>query len=217
MTKKEAISLTGDLSTTSKMPCDSWGIPAESCKVGAKLATTEGSVCFECYALKGAYTWQAVNNAYSRRLELFNSTPREKWIQAMVILIKSNQKRRSDYFRWFDSGDLQSLDMLERIVEIAYKLPDIKFWLPTKEYGIVKAYLNAYGDNCIPENLTIRLSAYHVDEMPKLETWPKNINGSSVGDKDLQITCPSSKQHGRCDDCRKCWDRDVVNVTYKKH
>ena len=51
------------LSNTSKMPCKSWGIPASSCKTGAKLRKVKGSVCSGCYAHKGAYSWKAVKNA----------------------------------------------------------------------------------------------------------------------------------------------------------
>ena len=35
-----------------------------------------------------------------------------------------------------DSGDLQSLEMLEAIAEVARQTPEVKHWLPTKEYGI---------------------------------------------------------------------------------
>ena len=217
LTKKQAIANTGNLSTTSKMPCDSWGIPATTCKTGSKLAQIEGTVCSGCYALKGAYTWKDVNNAYSRRLEKWSETPTDIWIESMIVLIKSNQKRRSDYFRWFDSGDIQSIEMLEAIVKIAYALPTVKFWLPTKERKIVQQYIIKYGEHCLPDNLVIRISEYYVDSMPKTGAWVRNIKFSAVGDKELQITCPSSNQHGRCDDCRKCWDSSIECVTYKRH
>ena len=43
------------LSKTSKMPSKSFSKSAVACKVGAKLAKIEGSVCFDCNALRGFY------------------------------------------------------------------------------------------------------------------------------------------------------------------
>jgi len=54
MKKIEAIQIIGgDLSATTKMPCKSFNLPAWECKTGSKLAKIKGSVCFNCYAMKG--------------------------------------------------------------------------------------------------------------------------------------------------------------------
>ena len=44
-TKKAALAAVGSLSNTSKMPGKSWGINADRCITGAKLAEVEGSIC----------------------------------------------------------------------------------------------------------------------------------------------------------------------------
>jgi hypothetical protein len=81
MLLKEARAITGGLSFPSKMPGTSYGIPAQACKVGAKLALIPGSVCCKCYALRGNYQWPAVKNAQARRLEAINHP---QWVDAMV-------------------------------------------------------------------------------------------------------------------------------------
>ena len=54
-TKKAALLAVGSLSDTSKMPGKSWGINADRCKTGFKLAKVAGSICSICYAQKGFY------------------------------------------------------------------------------------------------------------------------------------------------------------------
>lgn len=208
---KELDKLTGSLSNTSKMPCHSWGIPAQFCITGSKLAQQEDTVCSNCYALKGAYRWPTVNNAYQRRLNAYNNNPQE-WAQAMVDTLA---KKKSSFFRFFDSGDLQSVEMLESIVSIVSRLPDISFWLPTRESGILRDYVAKWGNNW-PENLTIRLSSTRIDAKP-FNSLAKTLNVKTSTVKTSEASCPSSKQEGECRDCRACWDKTVDNVSYLKH
>jgi len=53
MKSSEAWNIVGGLSKPSKMPGWSIGLPAKECKTGGKLQAVKGSVCFDCYALKG--------------------------------------------------------------------------------------------------------------------------------------------------------------------
>jgi hypothetical protein len=41
-----------DLGRASKMPCATYSLPAQECKVGQALAKIPGSVCHGCYADK---------------------------------------------------------------------------------------------------------------------------------------------------------------------
>ena len=100
MKVSEARAAVGGLSQTSKMPCKSWGISAKACKTGGKLAKVEGTVCHGCYALKGAYVWPVVEKAHAKRLDAIYTAG---WVDAMVTAINGDE-----YFRWFDSGDIQS-------------------------------------------------------------------------------------------------------------
>lgn len=202
----------GSLSSPSKMPSHGYSISAYDCQTGQKLRELENSVCAGCYAMKGRYSFKNVRTAHDKRKEAMLKNP--NWVNLISELI--SLKETSGYFRWFDSGDLQSLENLERIALVAKNLPSIKFWLPTKEWGIVKEYKEKNGE--FPENLNVRLSAYFIDSEVSEETRNKlNCVSSSVVTDESKVTCPSSKQGNKCLDCRACWDKNVSNVAYGKH
>ena len=202
------------LSKTSKMPCHSWSVPALACKTGAKLAQVSGSVCHGCYALKGFYRMSNVAAALHNRLEQMASP---QWVKAMIA--KISEQETSGFFRWFDSGDLQSLRNLKDIVRIALALPHINFWLPTKEYSIVSEYYELYGP--FPENLTVRLSGYMVDKAgPNSLAESLDVTTSEVHSKESTTagyTCPAPAQGNKCLDCRACWQSSVQTVSYRLH
>ena len=103
MKTDEAWKLVGGLSKPSKMPGWSIGLPAKECKTGGKLQKVPGSVCFDCYALKGCYVFKVVQDAQYRRLRALQDP---QWVKAMTHLINS---KKPDVFRWHDSGDVQDL------------------------------------------------------------------------------------------------------------
>jgi len=208
MTLLQALETINGFSKPSKMPCHSWSIPAKDCKTGSKLAKVEGSVCADCYAMSGFYRMGNVKSCLEKRLE---SLSNPKWENAMTIAISGSEG--SGFFRWFDSGDIQSLAHLKQIAQIAKNLPSIQFWLPTKEYGIVTEYLQ---ENELPENLTIRLSGFMVDGPAPIALASRlGLVTSTVVSKDF--TCPASSQGNKCLSCRACWDKGVSNVAYKHH
>lgn len=209
MTSAELLEFVGGLSAPSKMPCHSYSIPARHCKTGMKLRNVENSICSKCYALKGRYAFPNVQNALDRR---FASLDNPLWAQAMAMVI--TKKEKSGFFRWHDSGDLQSAAHLQKIVDVCNLTPTIKHWLPTREYGFVADFVR--GGGVIPANLTIRFSAL---------TFDGNAPASAAKRLGVQIssasknfyTCPSSTTENKCADCRKCWDKNVWDVAYKKH
>lgn len=205
---REAWDDVGGLSKPSKMPCFSYSIPAKRCRVGKKLAKVKSSVCFFCYALKGRYLFPNVQNALERR---FSSLAREDWVEKMVCAISANET--SGFFRWHDSGDLQGVWHLAKLVSVANALPQICFWLPTREYGVISDFLKEGGK--IPSNLTIRLSGYMLDGVAPLGLASRlGVCASAVSATDWN--CPSANQSNKCQFCRLCWDNSKT-VTYKKH
>lgn len=209
MKLKQALEIIGNLSAPSKMPCHGWSIPASLCKTGGKLRKVKGSVCSKCYALRGNYTFPKIQEALNRRLKNFENP---LWIEAMVEAIQASES--SGFFRWFDSGDLQSVSMLERIVEVCEKLPNVRFWLPTREYAIVAEYVRKHG--VFPSNLTVRLSAYMMEGQPPA-TLARKLGVFTSGVSKNGFTCPASAQGNKCLTCRACWDQSVENVNYKRH
>ena len=94
------------------MPGWAYGLPAAECKTGSKLAKQENTTCSDCYALKGCYIFPVVQAAQYRRLEAIRSP---LWTGAMALLINS---KKSKYFRWHDSGDVQDEEHLLKIFAV---------------------------------------------------------------------------------------------------
>jgi hypothetical protein len=203
--RNEAQKIVGGLSEPSKMPCYGLSLPANNCKVGQKMRDVKGSVCSICYALKGRYVFGVVKGALERRQQ---KLWHPRWVDAMVFLTKGHK-----YFRWHDSGDIQSVSHLKRIAKVAENTPECKHWLPTREYWIVKEFLKK---NKKPDNLIIRLSAMMVDG-PAPESMAKKLNVQVSGVSKDSFSCPAPKQDHKCLDCRACWDSKIFNVTYNKH
>jgi len=211
MLVKDATDIVGGLSEPGKMPCYTFSLDAGGCNVGAKLAKVPGSVCADCYALKGHYIkyQTAIQRAQARRLDALLHNP--KWVRAMVRLV-----RRGDYFRWFDSGDIPDMRSLIKVVAVAMLTPNTMHWLPTKEYQLISTYKRSGG--FIPANLIIRQSAPMIN----------GILPSSSGTSSMVITdgaklpadtarCNASHQGNQCRDCRACWDPAQLRIAYPKH
>lgn len=235
-TCKQAMEIVGGLSKPSKMPCYTYNLPASRCKLGAKLAKIEGSVCFGCYAADtiewltkqfkakkegkwtlNRYNMHMVQSALEHRYQCL-STP--LWVPAMVFLIRHFAKPNHNhnrpavkYFRWHDSGDVQDENHLANIITIAKYTKQVKHWLPTREYGFVKKL-----NNNIPKNLTIRLSAHMENGAPPTSF---GLPTSTVTDGDKPENggsrCYAYKRNGQCGNCRKCWNSNIQNIDYKKH
>jgi len=199
MNTKEAWTLVGGLSKPSKMPGWSIGIPAKECKTGSKLQHVEGSVCFDCYALKGCYVFAVVQAAQYKRLEAIQHPD---WVQAMATLINS---KKPDVFRWHDSGDVQDVDHLEKIFKVCELTPSKRHWMPTREAWIKDHMHKA------PANLVVRFSSPMIDQGP-VKSW---ANTSTVSTKSR--SCPAPDNNNECGDCRACWDPLVKNIEYGKH
>ena len=137
MNKNQAIKIIGgNLSKVSKLPCYSYNIPAQMCNVGSKLVKVKGSTCSGCYALKGNYKrFPSVFNALENRYNLLMGD-RDKWIESMITVLKSDAVSKQKYFRWHDAGDIQDLNHLIDLVYIAEQVPELIFWIPTREYKI---------------------------------------------------------------------------------
>lgn len=196
--------ITGGLSWPSRMPCPAWGLSASRCKTGAKLAEQEGTTCHECYATKGRY---GLDNVQARLERCYEGLFHPLWVPAMVFLIRWHC---DEHFRWFHSGDLQDESMLRNICTVARNTADVRHWLPTREYEIVRACKHE-----LPENLLVRVSATKIDGAPP-RWWPTTSTVVSGQEWDEGI-CGAKETDGNCGPCRDCWDHEVPNVAYRLH
>ena len=214
MTVKEAKEITGGLSNPSKMPGKGYSLPANKCNTGRALRACPGSVCSICYGCKGRYLFNNVEEALNKRVRSITCS---EWEDAMAFLIN---REKVPWFRWHDSGDLQSFEHLLRIINVCEKCPGVRFRLPTKEHSLIFKYIFEKGN--FPTNLTVRLSPFFINEdmSDRLRHLP--VSFSMVYDKDWHapagaIKCPATISRKICGDCRVCWNSDNRLVAYKVH
>jgi hypothetical protein len=208
---KDTEVIIGGLSKPSKMPWLGWSISAHRCKVGSKLAKVKDSVCHSCYALKGRYVFDKVQNALERR---YDASQSPLFVPAFIYTLRKKSKGQRKYFRWFDSGDIQNGDMLFNINTIARYTPNIQHWLPTKEAAVCREVLKEIG--VLSPNLTIRISASMMDGKPP-GWWPVTSTVYTKKPVDNSSRCPAPEQGNNCGECRKCWDKTVSLVSYHAH
>jgi|TARA_R110000787_G_scaffold139322_1_gene253020 hypothetical protein len=203
MNLKEAKAITGGLSNPGKMPGFAYNLPTWACITGTKLRDVEGSTCSGCYAHeRGRYRFPNVKEALNRRLKSLDDP---KWIEAMTVLV-AHYSLKVPFFRWHDSGDLQSVQHLKNIFEVCNATPQVEHWIPTREAKFLP--LNT---DSIPKNLIMRLSGHKIDK-PAAGFWPWTSTVVTQAK-----SCPAAEQENQCKDCRACWDRGTANIAYPLH
>tara|TARA_R100001163_G_scaffold6791_1_gene7427 strand:- start:1882 stop:2733 length:852 start_codon:yes stop_codon:yes gene_type:complete len=221
-------------SKNSKMPGYVFSTSAFFCKTGSKLHKVKGSVCESCYALNGNYRYPAVMEGmalnsigisfyeskedYTVWTVALSELIRRRCIlkeikdkQGNVIAIEDNR-----WFRFHDSGDIQSALHMEAINQIAINNPNVKFWIPTREGKFVKDFMKT---NKVASNLCIRISGHMVGK--KASDFGTGLPTSTVDYKASEHKCVAPLQGGSCDgeimNCRNCWDSSIPNVDYPQH
>lgn len=224
MTIEQATEVAGTLSRTTKMPGYSYNLDARHCVTGSRLVDVPESACWGCYAMTGFYPSPWVREAQAKRLQSLGDP---RWVDAMTRLISYHcGGRRERFFRWHDSGDVQSVDHLAKIVEVARRTSFVRHWLPTREREFVAAYLRRARGK-IPGNLVIRISARMVNRPPEDEVTYElaGLPTSTIhhhGDPPVQVSgrrndsvaCRALERGHKCGPCRACWSPDVRNVSY---
>ena len=207
MNKTTALKAVYSLGNVSKMPEESFGLSMRNCVTGRKLARIYGTVCSGCYAGEGQYPATSVAKSHAGRLACWQRDP-SGWTSGMVRLLQDCQ-----YFRWFDSGDLQSPLMAKAIVTIAWSLPNTRFWLPTRETSFISRFSSE-----IPDNLTVRLSSNFPDRIRKVANGFQTSTVISGKVSLPEITaCHCHEQGNKCLDCRACWSKEIHNIGYLAH
>src|SRR6516165_3946897 len=74
--------IVGSVGNPSKMPGTAYGISAYHCITGGKLAQVKGSICEDCYAVKGNYTGTTVKRAHADRERSLRNLP--LWTETMA-------------------------------------------------------------------------------------------------------------------------------------
>lgn len=196
------------LSKTSKMGCKSWSLQAiETCAGSVGDDGNLVEACASCYATQGAYLWPATIAARSYNKEDWK---REGWVADMV---KALTKER--YFRWFDSGDVYSVQLAEKIYQVMEKTPQVNHWLPTRmaKFPKFKAILDKMRALA---NVSVRFSSDSIFGKFSVE------NGSTIIPEGAPIpdgvkVCNAPSNDGKCGTCRDCWNKDIPVIGYIAH
>lgn len=194
------------LSRTSKLGCYSWSLQAVDKCPGAFEQGKLVEVCQGCYATQGFYHMPDAKLLRHHNDEEWRS---DRWVDDMVFAL-----RKQSHFRWFDSGDMYTIDLAWKIYEICRQTPWCKHWLPTRMHKFTK-FVDVIDSLNALDNVVVRFSSDNVNQ---------HINGmyvSLVVDTykfvDKTHTCPSSLQDGKCGSCRACWSKDVQSIAYVAH
>jgi len=205
------------LSQTSKMPCKSLSLPIEeTCKGRYDTNGSIKEICKSCYADKGAYNWPPSVNLKQHN---YNTMKNRAWVNDMITQLT---KSKNNYFRWFDSGDVESEEVLQDIYDICDSTPEVNHWIPTKSRELFsqETWRLLEGLN----NVKVRYSS------PSKHGIYDNIHGSvAISDKKeltkSMFLC-KAKSVGfnkkgkpnpkKCHNCRACWHNNKV-VAYEFH
>jgi len=195
------------LSRTSKLGCFSWSLQAlETCQGSIGKDGQLVEVCQGCYATQGFYNMPDVISLRKSNKEDWQT---DDWVERMVKALSKQKK-----FRWFDSGDIYSVDLAWKIYDICRATPHVKHWLPTRMHKFEK-YINVLGAlSCLP-NVVVRYSADNVEEQIEGATTSMVIK-THEHRRGVHV-CPSSLQEGKCGTCMACWDKGVKVVAYVAH
>ena len=196
------------LSKTSKLDgIMSWSLQAiDTCPGSSDGKGGLVEACQGCYATTGNYRFP---NVKAPRLFNRDDWQRDTWVSDMLIALDSSR-----YFRFFDSGDMYSIDLANKILEICTKATWVKFWIPTRMHkfdkfkGVIDK-LNAL------DNVSVRLSSDSVTG-----GIIDGLNTSTIFSDTLPVgatECKAYQHDGKCNGCRACYDKTVSVIAYKAH
>ena len=197
------------LSKTAKLGTKSWSLQAiETCPGSVGADGQLVPACSGCYATTGCYNFPGTKAVRSDNKE---DAKRAGWTTDMIQALKKEK-----HFRWFDSGDMYSLELAEKIYSVMKATPSTKHWLPTRmakfsKFADVIARMQA-----LP-NVMVRFSSDAVDG-----TFTAGVHGSTIIPEGMAVpagvtVCQAPQQDGKCLDCRACYSKDVPVIGYVAH
>ena len=197
------------LSKASKMPCRSWSLQAlETCPASIGTDGELVDACKGCYATDGNYRF---SNVKAPRLHNREDWKQADWVDAMVAELDNDR-----YFRWFDSGDMYSLKLAEKIYAVMVATPWTRHWLPTRMYKFAKFADILAKMEALP-NVVVRLSSDSINGDIIAGNTTSTIIPTISHRKPKMTICEAYEREGKCATCRACWDKDVEVVAYVAH
>ena len=197
-------------SKPSKMPCRSWSLQAlDTCPASKKADGELVDACKGCYATTGFYAMGSVKAPREHNREDWKHSD---WVDAMVAELDNDR-----YFRWFDSGDLYSLALAEKVLEVMRQTPWCNHWLPTRMHKFEKFAPVLAQMEELP-NVVVRLSSDSVTgETVQGAATSSTIIPTVSHSLPSMSVCEAYDRGGKCATCRLCWSKDVAVVAYPAH
>ncbi len=198
------------ISVTSKLDgIRSWSLQAlDTCPGSLEAPGVLVDACKGCYATTGNYVFANVKAPREfNRLDW----QRLNWVDDMV-----QELERDRYFRWLDSGDLYSLALAEKVLEVMQRTPWVKHWLPTRMYKFPK-FRQVLEQMKALDNVSVRFSADSVtgEYIPGLHG--SVIVPDSRVNPAMVTLCRAYEHEGKCSGCRACYSKDVPVIAYPAH
>lgn len=197
-------------SKPSKMPCRSWSLQAlDTCPASKKPDGELVDACKGCYATTGFYAMGSVKAPREHNREDWKHSD---WVDVMVAELDNDR-----YFRWFDSGDLYSLALAEKVLEVMRRTPWCNHWLPTRMHKFEKFRPVLAQMEKLP-NVVVRLSSDSVTgETVQGAATSSTIIPTVSHSLPSMSVCEAYDRGGKCASCRLCWSKDVAVVAYPAH
>lgn len=198
------------ISVTSKLDgIKSWSLQAlETCPASRNADGSLVPACSGCYATTGNYRFA---NVKAPRMHNKEDWKHADWVEAMVQALQDSR-----FFRWFDSGDMYSLELAEKILQVMQQTPWVKHWLPTRMYKFAK-FQDVLQRMQSLDNVVVRYSSDSVTgETVKGQTTSTIVPDSSVVVAGA-VLCEAYQHEGKCNGCRTCWSKDAAVVAYPAH
>lgn len=200
------------ISVTSKLDgIRSWSLQAlDTCPGSIESPGVLVDACKGYYATTGHY---AMPNVKAPREHNRLDWQRLDWCDNMV-----EELLRDEYFRWLDSGDLYTLALAEKVLEVMQRTPWVKHWLPTRMYKFPKFRQVLDAMQALP-NVSVRFSADSVTG-----EYIEGLHGSVIGPSAETFQarpgvslCQAYEHEGRCNGCRACWNKSIDLIAYPAH
>jgi hypothetical protein len=197
-------------SKPSKMPCRSWSLQAlDTCPASKKPDGELVDACKGCYATTGFYAMGSVKAPREHN--------REDWKHGDWVDVMAAELDNDRYFRWFDSGDLYSLALAEKVLEVMRRTPWCNHWLPTRMHKFEKFRPVLAEMEKLP-NVVVRLSSDSVTgETVQGAATSSTIIPTVSHSLPSMSVCEAYERGGKCATCRLCWSKDVAVVAYPAH
>jgi hypothetical protein len=197
------------ISKVGKLNSRSWSLEAlETCPASKGSDGELVPACKGCYAVGGNYRFKNVKEARSHNKKDWK---RSEWVADMIEELDSDR-----YFRWFDSGDMYSLALAEKMYEICKATPWTRHWIPTrmhkfKKFRDVIDRLNAL------DNVVVRLSSDGINGEIIEEAEYSSTIIPFIDSVTVATVCNAPLQDGKCKKCRLCWDKSTKVIAYAGH